>query len=122
MAGVPLSAATRERLERLFHGEDARVAAELLVNECGGNLPFAANVDPVGCERTRFAALKLSKGRLDLLRQAIELAKVDWRDLLMAAGFGHDVNAHKGWVPERRAGNGEKNPPRIDAAEPGSGS
>ena len=32
-----------------------------------------------------FAALKLSEGNLDRLREAIGLAKTDWRDLLMAA-------------------------------------
>ena len=31
------------------------------------------------------AALKLSEGNLDRLREAIGLAKTDWRDLLMAA-------------------------------------
>ena len=45
-------------------------------------------------ERLRYAALKLSGGRLDALREAVELARIDWRDLLMGAGFGYDVHAH----------------------------
>ena len=102
MAGVPLSEATRERVERVFHGDDVSAATELLVNECGNNLPFCENNGPVDCERARFAAIKLSGGRIDLLREAVELAKVDWRDLLMAAGFGHDPHAHKRWLPEIR--------------------
>ena len=50
-----------------------------------------------------FAALKLSGGDLGELRSAIRLAKADWRDLLVAAGFAEDVGAHKRWLPERRA-------------------
>ena len=103
MPGVPLSDETQRRVEALFHGDDARIAADLLVNECGSNLPFLENVDPVGFERLRYAALKLSGGRLDALRDAAELAKADWRDLLMAAGFGIDLHAHQRWVPERPA-------------------
>jgi len=35
------------------------------------------------------------------LLEAIELAKADWRDLLMAAGFGEDVRAHEFWIPNQ---------------------
>ncbi len=52
-------------------------------------------------ERFRFAALRLSNGDLRKLEQAVELAKRDWRDLLMAAGFGEDVTAHERWRPTR---------------------
>ncbi len=38
-------------------------------------------------------------GQLDKLEEAIKLAQIDWRDLLMAAGFGHDVEAHLKWLP-----------------------
>jgi hypothetical protein len=55
-------------------------------------------------ERFRFSALKLSGGKLDKLRQAVELAQQDWRDLLMAAGFGDDVTEHERWLPPGRAG------------------
>ena len=101
MPGVPLSDETKLRVEALFDENEALLASELLVNECGNNLPFMENVDAVGLERLRYAALKLSGGRLDALRDAIELAKIDWRDLLMAAGFGYDIHTHKRWVPER---------------------
>jgi hypothetical protein len=55
--------------------------------------------DSIGLERCRFAALKLSCGQLEKLRGAIELAAKDWRDLLMAAGFGRDLEAHLRWLP-----------------------
>jgi hypothetical protein len=101
MSGVPLSEETKRRLDALFVGDDAQKASDILVVECGNNLPFMEHVDAIGLERLRYAALKLSAGRLNALREAVELAKLDWRDLLMAAGFGYDVHAHRRWVPER---------------------
>ena len=50
-------------------------------------------------ERIMFAALRFSHGDLGVLGQAIELAKTDWRDLLVAGGFAADVDAHERWVP-----------------------
>jgi hypothetical protein len=35
------------------------------------------------------------------LRQEIEGAHIDWRDTLMAAGFGEDIHAHLKWNPIR---------------------
>src|ERR1700681_4419109 len=105
METVPLSQETKRRVELLYHGEDAVFAADLLMNECGSNLPFCENEGPLELERLRFAALKLSKGNLDRLLEAIELAKRDWRDLLMAAGFGEDVNAHERWLERTRGGS-----------------
>ena len=102
MPAVPLSNEARRRVDALFDGDEARQAAELLVNECGPNLPLVHRADPISLERLRYAALKLSGGRLDALREAVELARIDWRDLLMGAGFGYDVHAHEKWIPERR--------------------
>jgi hypothetical protein len=96
---VDLSPATRQRLEVLFPGKDRGAAEQLLVEDCGTNLPGLQDLDPVRLERVRFAALKLSKGNLIQLREAVNLAKIDWRDLLMAADFGHDVHAHEHWDP-----------------------
>jgi hypothetical protein len=86
MAGVPLSPETRRRLDVLFPGRN-REEAEALLLECGDS------------DRLRFAALKLSGGNYRKLVEAVELAKIDWRDLLMAAGFGYDVRAHEDWEP-----------------------
>ena len=52
------------------------------------------------CERIRIAAIRASKGSLDLLSQAADLARLDYRDLLMGAGFGHDTEAHLAWKPD----------------------
>lgn len=104
MATVPLSLQTKRRLDLLFDGEEAVLAADLLVNECGSNLPFCDNLGPTELEPIRFADMKLSDGHLDRLLEAIELAQQDWRDLLMAAGFGEDVNAHKRWLEQGTEG------------------
>ena len=78
----------------------------MLVAECADDLPFLEDADDIDLERFRFAALKLSEGKMDKLREAVQLAKVDSRDLLMAAGFGQDVDAHSRWMPpERHAGD-----------------
>lgn len=102
MTPVPLSHETRRRIDALFAPVGRAAAERLLVAECGNNLPFCEHSTAESLERLRFAALKLSEGSLQKLREAVELAKLDWRDLLMAAGFGHDVAAHAAWFPEVR--------------------
>jgi hypothetical protein len=86
-------------LEALFAVSDRVEAERLLVNECGQNLE--ADWPAEGYERLRLAALKLSGGDLAALRRALKLAKTDWRDLLMLAGFGHDTSAHLYWAQGR---------------------
>ncbi len=91
---MELSAETLRRLELLFPTETRDLADLLLREECGNNLPFSEHSDAEGLERIRIAALKVSEGRLEKLEEAVKLAQIDWRDLLVAAGFGHDVEAH----------------------------
>lgn len=95
---IPLNPETRRRLDLLFQHADQAEAADLLIRECGNNLPFLEKLDECQLERFRFAALKISGGDLNKLYQAVDLAQRDWRDLLVAAGFGHDVNAHSDWL------------------------
>lgn len=102
MPHVPLSPETLLRLERVFAPGDRAAAADVLVRECGANLPFLERLDMYQLERVRFAALKLSGGRLDKLRRAAGQARQDWRDLLMAAGFGEDEREHERWLPPER--------------------
>jgi hypothetical protein len=91
-------------LKAVFPASDRAEAERLLVNECGNNLPFCQDSNQYQLECVRYAAMKLSHGTLNGLRQAIELAKTDWRDLLMGAGFGEDVTEHQRWQPSRHAG------------------
>jgi hypothetical protein len=101
VADTPLSSETLRRLEALFAGAARQEAAELLITRCGANLPLWRETDPTGLERIRFAVLKLSDGDLGELRRAVEIANVDWRDVLVAAGFGHHPHAHELWFPVR---------------------
>src|SRR5688572_13262079 len=101
---IPLSATVRRRLDALF-AEPARTeAAELLERECGDGLPMTNHADLDFYERIRLAVLKLSNGNLDTLRRQIEEAHFDWRDVLVDAGFGSDVEAHHKWMPGGRVG------------------
>jgi hypothetical protein len=98
---VDLSPLTRQHVAALFAAADVPQAEQLLAHECAENLPLVRDPTPEGLERLRFAAIRVSEGALPRLRDAIALAKIDWRDLLVAAGFAHDVTAHRTWRPGR---------------------
>ncbi len=51
-------------------------------------------------ERLQCAVLRISKGVIPKLIHAIKETKIDSRDVLMAADFGLDVDAHKTWHGE----------------------
>ena len=97
---IPLSPETQRRLDMLFAEPDRQTVTHLLVTQCGDNLPLRHDKDPSGLERIRFAALKLSNGSLAELTRAVQIAQTDWRDVLVAAGFGHDPRAHLTWFPD----------------------
>jgi hypothetical protein len=73
----------------------------MLIRECGHNLPFQEQSNEYQLEQCRFAALKVSDGDLAKLAKAIELAKADWRDLVIDAGF-QNITAHEEWLPEQK--------------------
>ena len=98
---TPLTDATVHRIARMFPLEDQDLVCAVLIEECGDNLPLTATDS--GIERIRFAVLKLSGGDLNALQRAIDLAKIDGRDVLVAAGFGSDVTAHRTWWPDAPA-------------------
>jgi len=89
------------RLEALFPMEEWETADKLLAERCGEGLPLG-HADGDFYERVRFAALKLSGGDLRQLERAVEIANIDWRDTLVAAGFGHSASIHREWFPARR--------------------
>jgi hypothetical protein len=96
---IELSERTMEVVAALFSQEQIREVEDLLKYECAENVPFCEGHDKFQMERIRLSVLKLSEGKIDKLVNAIELAQVDWRDLFMAAGFGHDTEAHNKWEP-----------------------
>jgi hypothetical protein len=99
MSGPPLSENTLERLNAVFPPALRTEAARLLEADCGENLSTSRHAASRHFERIRFAAIKLSNGRIAGLYDAIALAQTDWRDLLVAAGFAEDVDAHMRWHP-----------------------
>src|SRR4026208_312164 len=94
----PLSPRTQQLVAGIFALQDRAEASQWLEQNCGNNLPFCHDHDEYQMERLRFAAIKLSQGNIQTLLQAIDAACMDWRDLLVAAGFGHDVMAHEAWA------------------------
>ena len=98
---IPLAPPTRARVLALFREADVDTAERLLVDTCARNLPLSTNATADELERIRSAAIRFSGGRLGKLRAAIELAQLDWRDLLVCAGFAEDVDAHTHWKPAR---------------------
>jgi hypothetical protein len=93
---IPLTTGAGQRIALLFKQNDIELVTSLLTNECGPNLTEF----PELLEFIRFAVLKLSHGDLSALERAIDLAKLDWRDVLVCAGFGHDIKAHESWWPD----------------------
>jgi len=102
MDGPRLSPGTERRIELLFSPDERELVREILLHDCGSNLPSLKNLDEFKLERFRFAVLKLSRGEIGRLRDAVRLANRDWRDLLVAAGFASDIHAHELWMPEGR--------------------
>jgi len=78
---------TAQLISKYFSVDKKDLVISSLIEECGNNLPSCENNTPTDMERIHFAVIKLSNGELDKLEAAIELAKRDWRDLLVAAGF-----------------------------------
>jgi len=99
---------------KMTHGQE--LVRKILLEECGNNLPFLKNLDAAAMDRFRFAALKLSRGNLDGLRDAVRLfdsrkptGATCWslRDLLTAS-----TRMHHGY----RTGHGD--PPRAGELVP----
>jgi hypothetical protein len=93
---TPLTDGTIERIAKMFPLTEQELVSAVLIEECSDNLA----TDSATVERIRFAVLKLSGGDLNTLQRAIDQAKIDWRDVLVAAGFGSDVKAHHSWWPD----------------------
>ena len=64
-------------------------------------------------ERCLAAALKLGRGDLEELGDAVQLGMIDWRDLLVAAKLAVDPDAHDAWLDDHAAvdrGSGRSDP------------
>lgn len=86
---ISLTNRTNELVDLIFSEDDRSLVLDILFSEAADNIPFCDESTPIGMERIRFSILKISDGRLDLFDKAIELAKIDWRDLFAEAEFDH---------------------------------
>jgi hypothetical protein len=91
-----ISPGTEQRITLLFSPADQIEVRTILLEECGTNI---AGWKSAGLERLHFAVLKISKGDLARLKQAVNLAKEDFRDVLMAAGFADGEHKYIQWLP-----------------------
>lgn len=94
---VPLQEKTEYLLRVAFGPKEIDEARRLLETGCGHNIP---GWEMAGLPRIRIAAIKLSRGSISRLAQGIVLAQTDFRDALVAAGFGNDTHAHESWRPD----------------------
>jgi hypothetical protein len=93
-----MTAMTRAVIRRLFGEADQPVVVDLLEAQCGVTLPLTERWQDAQFERLWLAVLKLSEGRVEGLRTAIATAQRDWRDVLVASGFGDSLDAHRRWA------------------------
>lgn len=94
---TPLSPLTVRLVQKIFP-KNIDDVIRLLEEQCGQNLPYCENETPESLQRLQFAALKASSGKMDALIEAVDLAKLDWRDLLVWAGFANNLEAHEVWA------------------------
>jgi len=81
----------------VFRSADAAKVHAILENECGAEALSCKDWTPEQMERIRFAVVRLGSASPEALAKAVKLAQRDWRDLLMAAGFGENLEAHNKW-------------------------
>ncbi len=89
-----LTSKIEKKIEVMFPN-NANEVKETLLNLCDD---IVCSEPEVLSERICAAILKSSEGNMDFLYESIDLANVDWRDILVSAGFGDDVNAHNDWL------------------------
>lgn len=84
----------------LFPGPEGSRISERLVEEAADNIPFHNDSLPEEMDRIRFSILKLISQNPKNEEIAFNHAKLDWRDLFMAAGFGYSATEHERWYDE----------------------
>ena len=93
-----LSKQTKDIIHCLYKSREALEVCDMLESECGTEALSCDGWTHEQMERIRFGVLKLAHENTLNLNAAISLAQTDWRDLLMSAGFGEELNAHEEWA------------------------
>jgi len=98
---MTLSPECLDRLEFLFPHEKNQDEVRRILEE--GCSPSCDWFPKEQVDRIRCAVLRLSRGRLDQFEDAMKLAPTGYRDLLMAADFGRNVDSYRTWHPRDHA-------------------
>jgi hypothetical protein len=83
---VGLTAAVVEEISNQFPAAQHDVVKEILDKECGRTIPLCREATAQELEYIRLCVLRLCKGDISELRKWVELANIDQRDVLLAAG------------------------------------
>lgn len=94
---IPLSDDTRRAAEILLDSAIRSRIEERLVAETSEEIPMWHNFTPEGMERIRFSVIKLIAQNPQNEDIAFNHAKMDWRDLFLAAGFADSATEHERW-------------------------
>ena len=94
---LPLTKRVKRALDVLFDEPMRSNLAKRLETEAAENIPFHDKSKSAEMDRIRFSLIKIIGENGVSEDSAFELAKTDWRDLFMAAGFGCSANEHNNW-------------------------
>lgn len=94
---LPLSNRVNRLLATLIDESIRSRLADRLQVEAANNIPFHDKSKTKDMDRIRFSIIKLVHEEPNAEDEAFELAKVDWRDLFMAAGFAYDADEYEKW-------------------------
>jgi hypothetical protein len=83
---VGLTPVVTSEIRKQFPIEQQDVVEEIIGKECGRTIPFERDATAEQLEFIRLCVLRLSKGNHSDLRRWVELANIDQRDVLLAAG------------------------------------
>jgi hypothetical protein len=89
---------TRDVLRAVFPPNLWERVETTLMIDCGPVQVHSRDFDGEAMERIWLATLKLSDGSITAFENAVLLAQIDWRDVLLGAGFGNDLDAHIKWA------------------------
>lgn len=97
---IHLSSRCERVATHLFDASRCTHIRNRLISEASDNIPFHENSDSAEMDRIRFAIMKLVSMPNADEDVVFALAKQDWRDLFVAAGFGYSADEHNQWYRE----------------------
>lgn len=94
-----LAPLTEELIASCCPPTQRQAVSDFLSANCARDLPGIGST-PEWIElidRIQLAAIRGSNWNLETIAAAVKLANLDWRDLLVAAGFANDLSSHRLW-------------------------